>query len=384
MKRYKPGDNKYNGIFTHTAKDGKVTWYMSGSVRGETFGPIKIPGAAMNGSKAKNRRDRYIEDLVKGDTVKGKDMRFAQAYLLWQEWAIQNLKTRTYKPMKYRYEKHLKRCLNRVRLDQMDEPFARKLVTKWQRGGQDAPTCKQNLAVVGSIYKAMRELGYWEGKSPIYGMNIKGSKHRRIMTLTANECHTLLLEFKKTRIHYYWMMALMWRGGMRPSEVLKLRPMDIHPRQGFILIPDVKNPHGEYKTRKVWFKDDRFLSTIVRQILIRIPRRSDQRFFPVTLDTKYIRSIFAKCGYNKGLKSKDMVNRYSPYTFRHSYATQALEAGANVKDVQRMLGHDSLDSTMVYVHEINDAAQRGQALLAKALDASMENPELREIKGGKI
>jgi integrase len=96
-----------------------------------------------------------------------------------------------------------------------------------------------------------------------------------------------------------------------------------------------------------------------------------------------VSGIFEKCGYNKGVHGKDAVHRYSPYTFRHSYATQALENGVNVKDVQQMMGHDSLDSTMVYVHEINDAAQRGQAQLAKALDASMEKPELREIKGGK-
>jgi site-specific recombinase XerD len=383
MKRYKPGDNKYNGIFTHTAKDGKITWYMSGSVRGETFGPIKIPGAKMNGSKAEKRRNKYIEDLVKGDTVQGKNMKFSQAFLLWQDWAEDNLKPKTYRAMRYRYEKHLRRRMNRVRLDQMNEPLARKLITTWKHKGLAPPTQKQNLAVIGSIYKAMRELGYWEGKSPIFGMTVAGSKRRRIMTLTEDECHKLLLEFKRTRIHYYWMMALMWRGGMRTSEVLRLRPMDIHPRQGFILIPDVKNPRGKYKTRKVWFKDDRFLTKIVREILTRLPRGSEQRFFPKHLDTKYVSGIFEKCGYNKGVHGKDAVHRYSPYTFRHSYATQALENGVNVKDVQQMMGHDSLDSTMVYVHEINDAAQRGQAQLAKALDASMEKPELREIKGGK-
>ena len=74
-----------------------------------------------------------------------------------------------------------------------------------------------------------------------------------------------------------------------------------------------------------------------------LPRRADARFFPKSLESAYVQRIFAECGYNKAIDGRDRVNRISAYTFRHSYATQALEAGANVKDVQAMLGHDSLD-----------------------------------------
>ncbi len=124
-----------------------------------------------------------------------------------------------------------------------------------------------------------------------------------------------------------------------------------------------------------------------------LPRRADARFFPKSLESAYVQRIFAECGYNKAIDGRDRVNRISAYTFRHSYSTQALEAGANVKDVQAMLGHDSLDSTMVYVHQINDAAQRGQATLAKALgdteqsevpsEARQEKLELKIIERGK-
>lgn len=54
-----------------------------------------------------------------------------------------------------------------------------------------------------------------------------------------------------------------------------------------------------------------------------------------------VRAAVRRLGLN------DMI---TPHSLRHAYATHALERGANIRDIQEILGHNSLETTQVYVH----------------------------------
>jgi len=54
--------------------------------------------------------------------------------------------------------------------------------------------------------------------------------------------------------------------------------------------------------------------------------------------------------HDRGARGLGMPMNVHPHMFRHSFATHVTDNGADLADVARMMGHASLDSTMVYMH----------------------------------
>lgn len=64
----------------------------------------------------------------------------------------------------------------------------------------------------------------------------------------------------------------------------------------------------------------------------------------------YFGDTWLQFAVKKAAAEAGILKRVTPHTLRHCYATHLLEAGANIRDVQQLLGHASVETTMIYTH----------------------------------
>lgn len=150
-------------------------------------------------------------------------------------------------------------------------------------------------------------------------------------------------------------MRLLYRAGLRCEEALELTLRDVDVRRGEVRVNRGKGD----RDRVVWI-DEATAEILDRWKQIR-PR--GEWFFctlqGTQLDDGYVRRMVARYGRKAGL-----TIRCHPHLLRHTYASELLEDGFSILDVQRLLGHADLATTSIYLHLSDETLRR--RLLARS------------------
>ena len=198
----------------------------------------------------------------------------------------------------------------------------------------------------------------------------KGKKYPA-ETLTPEEVHALLDGCSMrapTGIRNRAMLLLMYRSGLRVSEVMALRPSDVNLGRHSIRVLHGK---GDKATTRGFHPS--VTDALARWIDTRRELGIKNGPLFCTLDgghihTQYARNLLKRLGAKAGIEK-----RVHPHGLRHTYAVELEQAGMPVTRISKLLGHSSISVTSRYLdHLSNDQA-------VAALD-DIELPELEPAK----
>jgi len=168
---------------------------------------------------------------------------------------------------------------------------------------------------------------------------------KRLPVVLSGEEVVKLLDAANTLKHRAILMAL-YSAGLRVSEALHLRPADIDSQRMMIRIDQGKGRKDRYV-----MLSSKLLETLRRYWREERPQQRPHPWLfpgkkpgvPLTRDT--VEWAFAVAQRHAGI-----AKRVSPHSLRHSFATHLLERGVNIRVIQQLLGHRSLQSTEIYTH----------------------------------
>jgi len=142
------------------------------------------------------------------------------------------------------------------------------------------------------------------------------------------------------------IIETMYGAGLRVSELVNLKITDINFGEGYVLVTGKGSkqrlvPIGSKALREIeFYRQERNMMPVIHDGNVLFLNRRGRKLSRVMI-FKIIKDLASRAGIKK---------KISPHTFRHSFATHMVEAGADLRAVQEMLGHESILTTEIYTH----------------------------------
>jgi len=266
----------------------------------------------------------------------------------------------------------------------------------WLAAEQGVSPTTQNQAFSALLFLYREVLGMDVSEWNIQALRAKERKHIPVV-LTREEVRRVIDNLDGI---YQLIVKVMYGCGLRMSEVLNLRIKDIDFGFDTVYVWESKSPKDRTLPLPQSVKDElkiqvEKIKAIHREDLkqgygsVELPHRLARKYPNAPYETKWqylfpMRKVSrdprtgvirrhhvleATLGRNirNAAKKAGIEKKISSHIFRHSYATHLLQNGVDLRSIQELLGHKSVETTMIYTHVV---AELNKGKVVSPLDLS--------------
>jgi integrase/recombinase XerC len=201
-------------------------------------------------------------------------------------------------------------------------------------------------------------------KNPFSGLNSPKREKRLPMLMSVEEIIRLLdapekywtiaasgnpgreAESRFAAIRDVAMMEVIYSGGLRISEAIGLN------MNGVDLISDIAKVRGKGAKERLCALGKPAVKALRRYLDLRRQRAGGGSAVPlfVNVHGQRLTARTFQRNMKNYLKTAGLPHDLTPHKIRHSFATHMLDAGADLRSVQELLGHENLSTTQIYTH----------------------------------
>lgn len=219
-----------------------------------------------------------------------------------------------------------------------------------EEDGRSAATVSRNLASLKNFYAYLVSSGFLE-KTPVTDIKITRGEKKLPQILTSREIELLLAQPVCSDAKGFRdkaMLEVMYATGIRVTELIELNVSDVNLSMGVIKCS------GGKKSRMIPLYPAalKALSDYLLEVRSAMADPAETALFVNVGGVRMTRQGFWKIlKYYQGTAHID--KEITPHTLRHSFAVHLLENGAEVGDVQELMGHSDISSTQMYTQLVN-------------------------------
>ena len=189
--------------------------------------------------------------------------------------------------------------------------------------------------------------------NPLKDLN-RPKKEKRLPNFINNNDYEEIIKKSLERTDFIgrrntFLLELLYSSGIRISEALNIKIKDINMGDKSIRILGKGS-----KMRIVYFGE--YAKEYLEEYLK--VRNSSLEYLFLNKNNTLLTRRGAEYIISNLVKTSLLKKKVTPHTFRHSYATEMLNNGADIRSVQELLGHSSLSTTGIYTYVTNEVVRR--------------------------